>query len=254
MKVRILGCGTAGGVPVVGNEWGLCDPKNPKNQRLRSSVLLQTPAATVLIDSSPDVRQQLLAAEVAWVDGVFYTHIHADHVHGINDVMFLTRYHKRSIDVYGDAKTLTDIQKSFSYLFHNANPKAELYNFFVTPHVISGDFMYKDLKVTPFEQNHGFTTSLGFRIGDFAYSTDVKALDEAAFQALKGVRVWVVDCMGMMPHETHSHLEQTLGWIRRVKPEKAYLTHMGLALDYDALSALLPAGVEPCYDGLTFQV
>lgn len=254
IKVTILGCGISGGIPMLGNIWGDCDPMNPKNNRLRSSVLVEIDNKKILIDTSPDLRTQFLDANIDWIDAVLYTHAHADHTHGINDLAPIGR-RKKPIPVYGDAITLEKLHKSFEYAFYMPPPAPTIYKPFLIPYVISPpSFMVDNLKVICFEQDHGFSTSLGFRIGDFAYSTDVTQLSEQAFEALQGVKVWIVDCLRYEPHETHSHLEKSLEWIRRINPERAYLTHLGIELDYDTLLGQLPPNVLPCYDGLKIEV
>ena len=156
------------------------------------------------------------------------------------------------MDIYADANTLADLEKRFSYIFRGTGT-GEYYKPSVTAHEISGAFSVGAIPVLPFHQNHGYIHSLGFRFGDFAYSTDVHDLDDAAFDALRGVKIWLVDCVRINPHPTHSHLEQTLAWIEKVKPVRAYLTHMNHSLDYETLATALPAGVEPAYDGLVIE-
>lgn len=256
MKTRILGCGTSGGVPLIGHRWGNCNPQNPRNRRLRSSILLQSPTTTVLIDSSPDLRQQLLTANVGWVDAVLYTHIHADHVHGINDLVAMGRVHKKDIPLYGDKETLSMLRHSFDYAFKSNKNVAKIYRPYLTTHEMeAGAFTIGDIHIIPFEQKHGDSITWGFRMGEFAYSTDVNYLDKKAFAALEGIKIWVVDCLSEVPHETHAHLDLSLEWIERVKPARAYLTHLGITLDYDALLHKLPPHIKPAFDGLevTFQ-
>lgn len=251
MKIRILGCGTSGGVPIIGNFWGSCDPENPRNRRLRSSVLVEMQGKKILIDTSPDLRQQLLAADVGMIDAVLYTHAHADHVHGINDLVTICRFNQTKLPVYGDQKTIDNIKKSFAYAFLDKESIAPIYTPCLKDKVITvGTVDIEGVSVQAFTQDHGFMDTLGFRLGDFAYSTDVCRLDAAAFDVLNGTKVWVVDCMRREPHETHSHLAQTLSWIDKIKPEKAYLTHMGVHMDYETLKQELPPHVAPAYDGL----
>lgn len=253
IAVTILGCGTSGGIPVIGNRWGDCDPKNPKNKRLRSSVLVEYHGKKILIDSSPDLRYQLLRAHVDTLDAVLYTHAHADHTHGLNDLCLVSRFKEAEIPVYADADTLSQLQQSFGYAF--SNPGNEHYRPFLKPHTFEEKpFDLFGQTITPFPQDHGFCTSYGFRIGDFAYSTDVKAFAPDVLDQLKGLKLWVVDCLQYMPHQTHSHLDQTLEWIEVVKPERAILTHMSPRLDYETIKAQLPEGVEPAYDGLRISL
>ncbi|HZH26982.1 MAG TPA: MBL fold metallo-hydrolase [Azospirillaceae bacterium] len=253
MRVTILGCGGSGGVPLIGNDWGDCDPANPRNRRRRCSILVEAAGQVVLVDTPPDLREQLLDANVRHLDAVLYTHSHADHVHGIDDLRAVNWLVGRPMDVYADRETLDDLQSRFDYCF--SKPKG---TFFARPaltaHEITGPFDINGLEVFPFIQDHGYTRSLGFRFGRFAYSTDVVHLDEAAFAALEGVEVWIVDSTRRTPHPVHAHLEATLGWIERVRPRRAYLTHMNQTMDYDTLMRELPAGVEPAYDGLVIEV
>ncbi len=250
----MLGCGSSGGVPLLGPDWGHCDPINPKNRRRRVSVLVEEGDTAILLDTSPDLRAQLLDARVQRLDAVVWTHHHADHMNGIDDLRPLNRLMKAPIDVYGSASTLAHIRQSFGYVFEPVAPDAVFYKPYLVPHEITGPFRVGGLTVTPFQQDHGFSTTLGFRIGDFAYSTDVKSLDEQAFAALAGVELWIVDCLRDAPHPTHSHFAQTMDWIRRVKPRRAVFTHMNHEADYQTWAMRLPPGVEPGYDGLAIEL
>ncbi|MFY9288866.1 MAG: MBL fold metallo-hydrolase [Alphaproteobacteria bacterium] len=255
MKITVLGCGTSGGVPLIGNNWGDCDPHNPRNRRMRVSILVEQGDESILVDTSPDMRQQLLNCNLQKLSAVVYTHAHADHCHGIDELRSVNWLTQKPIDMYGDKETLDVLEHRFPYIF-SGSYKGEPGQFAkpaVHKHLITGPFERGGLKITPIKQDHGHMHSLGLRFNDFAYSTDVKHLDEAAFDALKGIKVWIVDCVREKPHPTHSHLEQTLEWIKRVKPEKAYLTHMSHSLDYAKLSAVLPIGVWPAHDGLVIE-
>ena len=250
MKITILGCGSSGGVPLIGNNWGACDPGDPRNRRSRVSILVEDGNAALLVDTSPDMRQQLLTANVQKISAVLYTHAHADHCHGIDDLRSVNWLMDKPVPIYGDDTTLNDLQIRFPYVFKGSSVPGHFYRPSVETHRINGPFEVDGVKVVPFRQDHGHGHSLGFRFGDFAYSTDVHKLDEAAFSALAGVTLWVVDCVREEPHPTHSHLAQTLEWIERVNPDRAYLTHMSHTLDYAKLEAKLPARVRPAYDGL----
>lgn len=255
MKVTILGCGPSSGVPYIGNDWGDCDPANPRNRRRRASILVQDRGATVLVDASPDMRMQLLDAGVGRLDAILFTHAHADHCHGIDEVRALNRSMQRALPIYASAATLAELHDRFAYIFRSPNPAAgtAFYKPSLTPHAVEGAFEAAGIPVTSFVQEHGFSQTLGFRFGPLAYSTDAVALDEAAFAALAGVETWIVDSYRRTPHPTHSHLAQTLEWIARVKPRRAILTHMDVQLDYETLCRELPAGVEPAYDGQVFE-
>ncbi len=252
MKVTVLGCGSSGGVPLIGNDWGTCDPTNPYNRRTRVSVLVEEGDQTILVDTSPDMREQLLRHNVRRLSAVIYTHSHADHCHGVDDLRAMNWLMKAPIEVYADAHTMKDLERRFGYIFGAAQPET-FYKPVVNSHVITEKFNLGGVTLAPFEQGHGTGKTLGLRFGDFAYSTDVKHLDDAAFAALAGVKVWVVDCVREKEHPTHSHLAQTLEWIERVKPERAFLTHMNQDMDYDTLVAKLPRGVMPAHDGLVIE-
>lgn len=251
MKITILGCGSSGGVPLIGNNWGACDPDNPRNLRTRVSVLVEKGSTALLVDTSPDMRAQLLAVDCKKLDAVLFTHSHADHSHGIDELRSINFITRKPVDVYADATTMQELKTRFDYIFNGTSDK--FYKPSATPHIINGAFELGGINITPFAQQHLNMQTLGFRFDDFAYSTDVKTLDEAAFAALKGVKAWVVDCVRREPHPSHSHLAQTLEWIAKIKPQQAYLTHMNQSMDYATLAAELPAGVAPAYDGLVIE-
>ena len=254
MKITVLGCGGSGGVPTIGNNWGACDPANPKNRRRRCSILIEANGATILIDTSPDCREQLLDVGIRRLDAVLFTHAHADHLHGIDDLRSVNRLMQRPIPIYASPETLGEIDRRFGYVMRPIEPGASFYKPMLVPNPIDGPFRLCGLDIVPFEQDHGFSTTLGFRIGKFGYSTDVVELGDAAFAALEGIEFWVVDCLRREPHPTHSHLDKTLAWIARVKPKRAALTHMDPVFDYEKLLAELPPGVEPGYDGLVAEL
>ena len=255
MRVTVLGCGGSSGVPTIGNRWGTCDPVNPKNRRRRPSVLVEEGGTVILVDTSPDLREQLIDVRVEKLDAVLYSHDHADHSHGLDDLREVNRLMLAPVPVYATQATLDGLKKRFGYCFEPL--KGDMYyRPVLEANAISGfeSFNIYNIPVTPFIQDHGYMPTLGFRFGNFAYSTDVLRLDEAAFAALEGVTDWVVDCVRLEPHPVHSHLENTLRWIERVKPRRAWLTHMNNTLDYDTLTAMLPPGVMPAHDGLVIDV
>lgn len=252
MKITVLGCGSSGGVPLIGNVWGACDPAHPRNRRTRVSILVQKDDTTVLVDTSPDLRQQLLACNLQTMDAVLYTHAHADHTHGIDELRSVNWLTRNPIDLYADPATLAELRAKFSYVFHEPG-RTKFYAPSVLPHEISGAFQVGALDIVPFYQNHGSIRSLGYRFGNFAYSTDVWELDDEAFEILRGTKTWIVDCVRAKPHNTHAHLQKTLSWIERVKPERAFLTHMNESMDYATLIETLPAGILPAYDGLVLE-
>ncbi len=249
MKVTILGCGTSGGVPRIGNVWGACDPKNPKNRRRRVSILVEEGDRRLLVDTSPDLREQLLDADVDTLDAVLYTHDHADHTHGIDDLRAIFHTIRKPVEVYASAETLEVLKRRFDYIF-----KSKLgYPSICQANEISGPFSVGGIDVVPFVQEHGPITSLGFRFGKVAYSTDLNGLPEESWEILAGVDTWIVDALRPQPHPTHPHLEMTLEWIARLKPRRAILTHMTWDMDYETLCRELPKGVEPGYDGMVME-
>jgi phosphoribosyl 1,2-cyclic phosphate phosphodiesterase len=252
MRVTILGCGASTGVPLIGGNWGRCDPTDRRNRRRRVSVLVEVGPLTILIDTSPDLREQLLDSRVTRLDAVLLTHAHADHLHGIDDLRSINRLMRSAIPLYADARTLTELSQRFGYVLEPV-AAGRYYKPTLVPHLIAGSFEIGGIPVVPFEQNHGFSTTLGYRIGRMAYSTDVTELSDGAFAAIEGVDLWIVDCLRREPHPTHSHLAKTLNWIARVAPHRAVLTHMDQSLDYRELSAELPNGVEPGQDGLVIE-
>jgi phosphoribosyl 1,2-cyclic phosphate phosphodiesterase len=257
MRVTVLGCGGSGGVPLINGHWGACNPANPRNRRRRVSVLVEAEDSVLLIDTSPDLRQQLLDSRVKKIDAVLYTHDHADHCHGIDELRALS-YDKGSqpIPAYGTPLTMAALRQRFGYIFDEASAgPSGLYRPVLSAREIDGRFRVNGMEILPFEQEHGFgAVTTGYRIGGFAYSTDVVALPPASREALRGLDLWIVDCLRYDPHPTHAHLEMTLGWIADVKPKRALLTHLNHTVDYDDLAARCPAGVEPAYDGLVVEI
>jgi phosphoribosyl 1,2-cyclic phosphate phosphodiesterase len=253
MKVTVLGCGASWGVPAIGPDWGRCDPADSRNRR-RASLLIETLGRAVLIDTSPDLREQLLAAGVSRLDAVLLTHAHADHLHGIDDLRMISQLAGHAIPFYAGGPALGEAERRFGYAFRPALAGKPVYRPALAAQEIDGPFSVAGIPVVPFTQSHGFIETLGFRIGAVAYSTDVVELDDDAFAALAGVELWVVDCLRREPHPTHAHLAKVLAWIERLRPRRAVLTHMDQSLDYRELSAELPDGVEPGHDGLVIEL
>lgn len=273
IRATILGCGSSGGVPRFGGpggagDWGSCDPSEPRNRRTRCSLLVQRfidpaiprhdTATSVLIDTSPDMRTQLLAATCSRIDAVFYTHDHADQSHGIDDLRVFALSQRARVPVFIDDATSGRIAERFSYCF--VQEEGSWYPSVLERRTMPacGDGAEIEgrggaIPVTPFLQHHGPVNSLGFRIGDIAYSSDVVGLPEESFALLSGVKTWIVDALQMKPHGTHAHLEMTLDWIARVKPRRAILTNLHVTMDYQTLKKNLPAGVEPAYDGMIVE-
>lgn len=262
MRITVLGCGAAPGVPVIGPYWGNCDPNEPRNRRRRVSILVDSNTAEgpLLVDTSPDLREQLLDAEVSRIGGVLYTHAHADHLHGIDDLRSLNRIQLAAIPAYATAETWASIGKRFGYVFDppsTYNGKIFFYRPSLTPHtIVPGQaFDAAGVTVMPFEQDHGFgATTTGYRFGAAAYSTDVFELPDEAFEALRGIKLWIVDCLSHSPIPNHAHVSKVLEWRERLRPERMVLTHMGADLDYQHLRHVLPPGVEPAYDGMVLEV
>ncbi|WP_411286457.1 MBL fold metallo-hydrolase [Phenylobacterium sp.] len=261
LEITILGCGSSGGVPRADGEWGACDPANPKNLRSRCSMLVRRLGqgaetdTTAIVDTSPDLRLQTAGAGVKRLDAVLLTHDHADQVHGLDDVRAFAIRQRARIACHMDASTEATMLRRFGYIFegeggypaicdlHRLPPHGEAWRV----HGPSGA-----IPVTTFDQDHGGVRSVGYRFGGVAYSSDVVNLDQAAFEALAGLDVWIVDALRHRPHPTHAHVERTLEWIAKVKPRRAILTNMHIDLDFAALAADLPPGVEPAFDGLRF--
>ena len=256
MRVTILGSGGSGGVPFAdgtpGGNWGVCDPENPRNRRTRVSVLVESNGTILLIDASPDLRQQILVNGIEKIDALLFTHAHADHCHGLDDLRALVYRQRAPIPAYMSAATRRGLIAKFGYAFTSGRQDDSLYRALLDDREISGSTEIGGVTVKPFEQQHGPETSTGFRIGGFAYSTDVSALDEAAFASLEELDLWVLDGLRDRPHPTHSHIAQSLDWIARAKPAHAVLTHLNHEVDYAELAGRCPDGVEPAYDGLTF--
>jgi phosphoribosyl 1,2-cyclic phosphate phosphodiesterase len=257
MRVVVLGCGGSGGVPLIGDIWGACNPANPRNRRRRVSVYVETAGKAILVDASPDVRMQLLDAEIKHLDAVLFTHEHADHCHGIDDLRFVrSRSKDRPIEAWAVPETLATLERRFEYIFRqNEVASGVLYRPFLKPRPVAGPFAIGDLPVVPFEQQHGYgATTTGYRIGRMAYSTDVVKLGEAAFAILENLDLWIVDCLRFEPHPTHAHFDLAMSWVERLKPKRTLLTHLNHMTDYDELARRCPPGVEPAYDGLTVEL
>ncbi len=261
LRVTLLGCGSSGGVPRATGDWGRCDPNEARNRRSRCALLLQRwsgaagpaqEATTVLIDTSPDLRLQLAAAQPAHIDAVILSHDHADQTNGFDDLRPYFLKQKRPIPVWMNEATAATFMVRFGYAFETAGGYAAIARraASIAPLApIAVDGPGGALEILPLEQDHGFSKSLGFRVGAFAYSNDLVAMPEASFAALADLALWIVDALRETPHPTHAHLGQTLDWIDRLRPKHAVLTNMHVDLDYQTLKARLPTGVEPGYDG-----
>jgi phosphoribosyl 1,2-cyclic phosphate phosphodiesterase len=256
LRFTILGCGSSGGVPRLGGHWGACDPANPKNSRRRCAMLVEQegPEGTtrVLIDTGPDLRSQLLDAGVGVLDAVIYTHSHADHVHGLDDLRMIVFNTRRRLTVWADGDTQAALLDRFAYAF--VQPEGSPYPPILRMKTIDGPFTIDGpggpITFTPFRVNHGSIDALGFRVRDLAYLPDVAEMTGEAWEAVADLDCWIVDALRRDPHPTHSHLEQTLDWIRRAAPKRAVLTNMHIDLDYVTVNEETPDHIHPAYDGM----
>lgn len=262
MRVILLGTGGSAGVPLIGGadgsgNWGVCDAAEPRNRRTRGSIVVESGEGTrLLVDTSPDMRTQLLTCRVPGVDAILYTHAHADHITGLDDVRILNRIAGRPLDALATRATLDELTRRFGYAFRPWQPPGFFRPVLVAREVTPGDTLAAaGMQVRLFDQDHGLTRSLGLRIGGFGYSTDVVGLDDAAFEALAGVDTWVVGCfLRHGTHKTHANLDVVLAWARRVGARRTVLTHMGTDMDWAWLVANLPPGIEPGYDGMALEL
>ena len=256
LTFTILGCGSSGGVPRLGGHWGDCDPENPRNRRTRCSMLVTRETAdgttTVLIDTSPDMRHQLLREEVGALDAVLYTHSHADHVHGIDDLRMIVYNMRKRIPVWADGPTQDALYSRFGYAF--VQPKDSPYPPILDMHTIKGDVTISgaggDITFTPIEVNHGSIDALAFRVGGLVYMPDVADIPDDAWDVLQDMDCFVLDTLRRTPHPTHSHFEKSLEWIARTAPRRAVLTNMHIDLDYATVEAETPDHITPAFDGM----
>lgn len=263
LRITVLGCGSSAGVPRIGGDWGACDPSNPKNRRRRCSLLVEQTdeggggRTTVLVDTSPDIRDQLLGTGTAALDGVLFTHGHADHVHGIDDLRMVARNGRRRVEVYFDERTGRTLHRRFGYCFEK--PTGSSY-----PPILNGHEIWTGIPVDiegtggtiralPFEQDHGDISSFGFRFGGLAYSSDLVDLPERSLAALADLEIWIVDALRYARHPSHFSVDDALRWIERVQPKRAVLTNLFVDLDYETLKGELPDHVTPAYDGMVLE-
>ena len=258
LTFTILGCGSSGGVPRLGDNWGDCDPNNIKNQRSRCSLLVELKGAegvtTVLIDTTPDMRSQLLKANVGKLDGVVYTHEHADHVHGIDDLRMIFFNMRKRLNVWANKRTQDALIKKFGYTFiqEDGSPYPPILEMCT----IEGEFSITgpggEIVFNPIEVQHGTIKSLGFRINDVAYIPDISHMNELAWDQIKKTNIWILDALRRTPHQSHTHLSQSLEWIKKSGVGKGILTNMHIDMDYETLKNELPKNIEPAYDGMKF--
>jgi phosphoribosyl 1,2-cyclic phosphate phosphodiesterase len=260
LRLTILGCGSSAGVPRAGQGWGACDPANPRNRRRRCSALVErvgSGVTTVLVDTGPDLREQLIDSEVRRLDGVLMSHSHADHTHGIDDLRPIFLMARRQIDVHMDEPTALIVRSGFSYIFQT--PDGSSYPPIATDlRLTAGSPCRIDgpggtIEAVPFDLNHGEINALGFRFGSLAYTPDVKRIPEASRPYLEGLEVWIIDALRYRPHPSHFSLDEALGEIEAMRPRRAILTNLHTDLDYETLRKRLPPHVIPAYDGMRVE-
>jgi phosphoribosyl 1,2-cyclic phosphate phosphodiesterase len=258
--VTVLGCGGSAGVPMVGGsdgrgDWGACDPAEARNRRTRAGLVIEGPSgARLLVDTPPDLRSQMLDCAIPSIDAVLFTHAHADHITGLDEVRILNRIAGRPLEAFATAATLAELRSRFDYAFRPWQPPGFFRPVLVPRQVAPGETIQAaGLGIRLFRQDHHVVETLGLRIADFAYSTDVVAFDNAAWATLEGIDTWLVGCFQRQPHSTHAHLGLVLEWARRLRVRRTVLTHMGTDLDWGWLKRRLPAGVEPAHDGLVLE-
>ncbi|MES2137625.1 MAG: MBL fold metallo-hydrolase [Pseudomonadota bacterium] len=253
MKVRILGCGTSTGVPKIGNEWGQCDPDEPRNRRLRSSILVESAGERILVDCGPDLRQQLLAADINRLEGVIVTHSHGDHCHGIDELRPVAQAIDGPVPLYARADVLDELKLRFAYAFD----RSDFYRPIVEARELGEELRFGQTRARFVDQPHGGPTSLGVRIdeADFsvAYAIDFSDLTDEMAALYQGVDVWIADCLTRKPHPTHMHLDGVLNHARDLNIGQVYLVHMGNGLDYQTLVRELPDWAAPAHDGLEVE-
>ena len=249
MICTILGCGGSNGVPEIGCKCHVCSSTDPKNKRLRSSIHIESSTTSILVDTSPDLRQQALTNDITKVDAILYTHPHGDHCHGIDDIKHFC-YKNQPIEAFTDEYTAEKLTTIFPYMFKQLTPWHPAR---IKMNTIKSPFAIGDIQVRSFHQSHGNIKSLGFRFGELGYSTDFDHLDENAIEALKGIKIWIIDCLRYQSSPTHSHLEKSLNFIERVKPELAILTHMSHSIEYNEINAMLPKNIVAGFDGMKIK-
>ena len=254
MKLTVLGCGTSAGVPRIGNDWGACDPSEPRNRRSRASILIESAGKRLLVDCGPDMREQLLAAQVDRLDGVIVTHDHADHCHGIDDLRRISQIRGAPIPIYARGNVLDRLAARFSYIFSDAR----FYAAVAEPAELGAELRFGDANLSFVDQPHGGITSLGIRIneGDLSavYAIDFNDLTDDMLKLYEDSDVWIADCLTRRPHPTHAHLDAVLQWAREMRVGTLYLSHMNNSMDYRTLVSELPDWAAPAHDGLEIEL
>jgi phosphoribosyl 1,2-cyclic phosphate phosphodiesterase len=258
LKITMLGCGHSAGTPMIGNYWGNCDPDEPKNRRLRSSVLVQSEETNIVIDTGPDFRAQINWANIKHIHAVLYSHTHSDHISGIDELRVFRMKEKRKTDIYGNRESIEELKRRYDYLFETRHEG--VYPSVLNDHIIEPEEFYKpyrigDIDVIPYEQEHGTCKSMGYRFGDVAYSTDFVDLEQEALEALSGVKIWIADGCGykMENNRVHASLNKLYALNEIIKAETVYVSHMSQIMDYRTLKKELPAGFDVAYDGLVVE-
>jgi phosphoribosyl 1,2-cyclic phosphate phosphodiesterase len=256
MKITVLGCGSSLGTPAAGGFWGTCDPEEPKNERSRASIMVQTEKTSLLIDASYDLRYQLNRVKLKDIDGLLISHAHSDHVNGIDDVRVLAYHNNKMIDVYSNRETLDEIERRWPYLFKSSSNGIYVQSFERKEVGNYDKFRIGDIDIETFEQDHTTCTSLGFRFGDFAYSVDVADLNEKSLEKLKGIETWIVDASSYNKETvmTHANFKRVKAWADLLKPKMTYITVMTTHMDYKTLCDELPSHIRPAYDGLEIDL
>jgi phosphoribosyl 1,2-cyclic phosphate phosphodiesterase len=252
MKVTILGCGTSFGVPMIACKCAVCASVDPKNKRTRSSILVSLGEKNILVDTTTDLRAQAIANALDHVDAVLYTHAHAEHIHGIDELRRFNWVQGASIPIYGSPETLARLRQIFSYIF--VNPGRPGWQPNLTTNDVDGPFELYGMTVTPIEVMHGDLPIFGYRFGEFAYLTDFSEIPEESEELLAGVKVLVLEALRYEPHPSHVSLSQALEVVKRLKPGRAVLTHMAHQFDYTKVMSELPPGVELAYDGMVLDI
>jgi phosphoribosyl 1,2-cyclic phosphate phosphodiesterase len=254
LKIRVLGCGTSFGVPRIGNDWGQCDPAEPRNRRLRSSILIESGGRRLLVDCGPDLREQLLAADVAAIDAVIVTHDHADHCHGIDELRGIAQRLGRPVPLYARAGVLDSLQQRFGYIFNSSN----LYRAIAEPLELGQELAWGESVIRFVDQPHGEITSVGLRIDEAGrsavYAIDFNDMTDEMKALYEGADMWICDCLSRRPHPTHTHLDAVLGWARELRAGQVYLSHLNNSMDYATLVAELPDWAAPAHDGLEIDL